>query len=552
MSSLPTLPRRNWLERLSLGLAIAISGVAALTLAGWWLRIEELMQPFPGLAAFKLNAALSFLAIGLALLAMELGHARFAPLALVATALGSLSLAQDVLGAEFRIDELLGRDFLALQTEHPGRMAAMLAALLVPSGLISAWHAWERAARERLMATAVVGSLLAAAGLSTLLGYGFGLQTVYAWGTNTATSPIAAIELILLGLAQLALAWRQSSVAPGDAPAWTPLPVVCGCVAVTVVCAFGLDAREDAFTNATTLSRIEQLAGQIKDSFDKQEGQFERIARTWGDRAEESDEGWKADARVQLLERGSGELGCVAIGFVDLKRRTVWSESLDNSGPTRGFDHTLAEERRDAIALAESRRGPAVSTTTSVLVAGRNLVKGVVIYSPVIRAGAITGFLSAEFAYQEFFESIASAKGSPLRADYHVAVAIGGETVYTRSEADPGPDATFTLERVYQLAARRIRISLTPTAVALSRTRRPLPEFALVTGLVVTALLGLSVHLYRSARTGQHAAEHSSRRLYAENEERRRVEARLKTSDERLRLALDSTQIGIFEWSVAA
>jgi hypothetical protein len=34
MSSLPTLPRRNWIERLSFGLAIAISGIAALTLAG--------------------------------------------------------------------------------------------------------------------------------------------------------------------------------------------------------------------------------------------------------------------------------------------------------------------------------------------------------------------------------------------------------------------------------------------------------------------------------------------------------------------------------------
>ena len=48
------------------------------------------------------------------------------------------------------------------------------------------------------------------------------------------------------------------------------------------------------------------------------------------------------------------------------------------------------------------------------------------------------------------------------------------------------------------------------------------------------------------------AAEHSNQKLLAENEERRRIEARLKVSDERLRLALDSTQIGIYEWSVPA
>src|SRR5690606_31150071 len=75
---------------------------------------------------------------------------------------------------------------------------------------------------------------------------------------------------------------------------------------------------------------------------------------------------------------------------------------------------------------------------------------------------------------------------------------------------------------------------------------------ALVAGLGFSLLLALSVQLARSARGGQRAAESSNRRLLAENEERRRVEARLKVSDERLRLALDSTHIGIFEWNVPA
>src|SRR5207237_2080466 len=75
---------------------------------------------------------------------------------------------------------------------------------------------------------------------------------------------------------------------------------------------------------------------------------------------------------------------------------------------------------------------------------------------------------------------------------------------------------------------------------------------AVSAGIGITLLLGLSVQLARNARAGQRAGGSSNRRLFAENEERRRIEARLKVSDERLRLALDSTQIGIFEWSVAA
>src|SRR5262249_58422116 len=86
----------------------------------------------------------------------------------------------------------------------------------------------------------------------------------------------------------------------------------------------------------------------------------------------------------------------------------------------------------------------------------------------------------------------------------------------------------------------------------LDEDRRYLPELALGAGFGISLLLGLSVHLARSARAGQRSAELSNKKLFAENEERRRIEARLKVSDERLRLALDSTQIGIFEWSVAA
>ncbi len=62
--------------------------------------------------------------------------------------------------------------------------------------------------------------------------------------------------------------------------------------------------------------------------------------------------------------------------------------------------------------------------------------------------------------------------------------------------------------------------------------------------------MGWSLQLWRRANSGQRAAELSNERLRAENEERRRVETRLKISDERLRLALDSTQIGVFEWNV--
>ena len=51
-------------------------------------------------------------------------------------------------------------------------------------------------------------------------------------------------------------------------------------------------------------------------------------------------------------------------------------------------------------------------------------------------------------------------------------------------------------------------------------------------------------------RRRQLAAELTSRQLRLENEERRSAEARLKVADERLNLAFDSTQVGVYEWDV--
>ncbi|NUQ01514.1 MAG: PAS domain-containing protein, partial [Armatimonadetes bacterium] len=551
MPSLPTLPQRSWLERTSLGLAAAITLLAALTLAGWWMRIDGLLQLGSNQAVMKANSALAFLAVGLALLALELGKRKLVPVAVIATGLGLVSLVQDIFRVDLQVDQMLGRDHLLFLTEYPGRIPAMVAACLVLGSMVLIWCAMESGAKARLFAEAVVGSVLASAGLSTLLGYGAGLQTVYTWGTDTATSPGSAIALCLLGAALLLIAWRNTMKTEGEAPSWSPMPAVIGCLTLSVVLWIGLRERERTFTSTNTMSQMDQFVVQIKDAFDKQASQIERIARKWGDGQEKAESVWQTDAR-QMLELGAGELGGLSIALVNARRRTVWSHPGSESGQTRDFDHTQSAERSATIDLAESTRGPQITPTTPVLTPAGTLVKGIVIYSPVIRAGAIAGFVAAEYDYRQFFQHIATTRVQQLLENYHIAVYIGGEPVFKHSDPDFAVDEKLALDKTYGIAGRRIRVSLTPTETALSQTRLFLPQLALAAGIGITVFLGLSVHLARSARAGQRAAEQSNRRLFAENEERRRIEARLKVSDERLRLALDSTQIGIIEWSVAA
>ncbi len=559
MDSLPTLPRRSWSERSSLGLATAITVLGATGLIGWLLRIDELLQPFPGLPEMKANVAAAMVLLGLVLFALEFGHRQWCQLALIPAAIGVVTLAEYLLHQGFFIDELIVTDHVLSQTESPGRMSAMVAFCLVLAGLALAWRGTQRAARARLFAEAVAGSLITSVGFSTLLGYAAALPPVYRWGTVTATAPMEAVALMLAGFAVLFLAWRDSVKAEGGPPAWSPMPAVIGCLTLTVILSVGLRERDRVSVRERTRIVTDFFAFSLKGTLDEQARQFETLARHWGD-STELETNWPATAATQMSSsadpsKNSSQVGCISIAYVDGSHRTVWTYPTNPS--TTGFDHFSVEERREAILKANDTGGAALSRTTNIFTPAGAVETGAVIYAPFTRGGKKNaGYIAAAFIYKALFKKIAELRQGQgldsIDSNYHIEVSIGGKNVYNSIAADARRSDEDAYQHTYTIADRNVGVSLTPSITALEQDRRDLPQLALAAGIGITLLLGLSVHLARSARAGQRAAELSSKRLFAENEERRRIEARLKVSDERLRLALDSTQIGIFEWSVAA
>ncbi|HKB57142.1 MAG TPA: response regulator, partial [Lacunisphaera sp.] len=122
--------------------------------------------------------------------------------------------------------------------------------------------------------------------------------------------------------------------------------------------------------------------------------------------------------------------------------------------------------------------------------------------------------------------------------------------VYEGMTPDEKLDERLRQSAVYNILNQHLTVTLVPRPAFLNANRQYLPEVALFSGLGVSLLFGLVVNLAQSARLRQRAAERTSRELIVENEERRRVEGRLKTADERLNLAFESTQVGVYEWDV--
>jgi PAS domain S-box-containing protein len=513
---------------------------------GWFLHVDRLVQPIEHRAPIMFNEGLCFLAMGFALLGRELGNKKSAWAGLVPGAIGILTGVEGFFGFDFKIDEFFARDTLLIDTVQPGRGSIMAACCIGVAGVTIFWRILEKRDRERLFAEAVSGSVLASVGFSTLLGYAFDMPAVYNWGTNTAMSVVTAAALLVAGSALLVLAWRESVQEEGGPPAWLPMPAVIGSLTATLIFWIGLQEREMDYLDGKTSTAADQAASTIKSLLDQQSNLVDRLARNGADNPDTNLVAWQTDAASLFDE--SKELGCVSISLIDTsdaKRTTRWVYPVQENLGSIGFEHSSELRRREAIEASRIKNIPEIATFAE---AGGKKNPGFVIYAPIGRTGKPSHYVAAEFLDARFFAAV--FKQLKLAANYTFVVSVGRVQVYSSTLSENDTRVPQTEKNCPNLLDQRIRLGLTPTKELRRADKGYLPEMALGGGLAITLLLGFTLHLARRARSGQYHSELSNKRLVAENEERRRIEARLKVSDERLRLALDSTQIGILEWNV--
>ena len=538
------LPHASWLERTSAALAATLCAIGVFVLAGAFVHPGPISHVFNGLESVTANSALTMLLLGVVLFALELGHAAAAWLALVPALIGAITLAEYGFHFNAGIDGLLMHRQPFADLAAPGRMHPVTAACAMVAGAVLGWRVFQPRSPWRILIQACAGSAIVTIGFSSLLGWATNLPAVYHWGSALPILPISGGAQLLLGLALLVRAWRENESLTGVSPAWLPLPVVVFSAMLTLIFWAGLREREALYQDTETQIAVNSLAGAVTHELDQQIDAFERMARRWSEAAEDAATVWEADAVTQLSAHGSP--GCVAIERVDESLHTRWVYPERGNEGSIDYDHGSDSVRLAAIDTARVTSGPVISGSVRIPTHG----PGFVLYAPLYRGGRFAGFVAGEFVYQSFFDTI--ARGLSLPSDYHCIVDIAGRRVYEVNADSTSPNDSHTLDQVFTIADRRIRLTLVPLPQYLQENRRYLPELALAAGLGITLLLGLSVHLARNARVGQRAAEFSNRKLLAENEERRRVESMLTVSDERLRLALDSTYIGIFEWQLSS
>lgn len=185
---------------------LIVGGIAVCV--GWLVGNVALVQVRADGAPMKFNAALGFIALGFsaALLLRNMRRAALA-CALFASAVGALTLAQDLLNIDLGIDELFVRAFIVEPGSVPGRMAPITAILCTLCGIGFATLS-TRSPESSSTFVGLLASIIAGLSATSLIGYATKTPIAYGWGASASIAVHAAGGFVIAALALGALSTR--------------------------------------------------------------------------------------------------------------------------------------------------------------------------------------------------------------------------------------------------------------------------------------------------------------------------------------------------------
>ncbi len=517
----PSAHSPGWLTRTSLFGITALVAMAALALIGWREHIATLVQLRPGYLPLQPNVALALAIAGFGLLAMEGGRRRTATfLALVPVAIGALTLMQYVAGWNLHIDQALVQVFVAVDPQFPGRMSRLTAATLACAGICLLWLNTGFWPRYRPLGTALAASLVASVGFAPLLGWLLGISISSPWSQITRPAPLTAVGLTLLGSLLLLRVWRNDPAGSAGLPSWLPTPVVAAGAVLTLLFASTLRDRELEYVRSATRLTLSNTATVLNFELDSQARALQRMAARW----REFDRGNAA------MRNQDGQAMCEdfpalrSLTLIGPTLHTAWFYPQAGNEYLIGYNHARDPLHARLIKAARQQDRTVFSPAVQLPLGGT----GFLICAPLpIIAQAPAEELIGEFSYPELIETVEQRLN--LSAFYAVTFTAAGRRVFERYPSDPvrhrlAQTATFTLNH------QRIGVELIPSERLIHLNQRLFPGVIGALGLGLSLLLGLVVDLTRTAHVRRSAAERANARLVAENEERRRAELALRTS----------------------
>ena len=511
------------MRNLPAGSAIVLLPLGASVLVGWFTGTAVLVNWGVAQAPAPANGALCLMVFALAFLGWQRFGRRWALLALLPAAAGLWTLLGRWLALPQGFDEWLVRHSLD-GTSAPGQLVPVLAACFATAGLAVATVAVGPITRWHIRILGGIGSLVGCAGLSAVLGHASGLAVATGTVAGGAVSLPMGLGLLVLGIGvvTLAVAMRPEHMRPVR---WLPVPMMLGCLAATLIVWAALRQREQVQALAATEARAAAAISALTVELELPVQAAEQIAAR-------ENFGIEYTPRMRRMDAEGLMQACPAVervGWLDAELRPVHTWERGGEVAAGAFDHLGNPRRKQAAERALATGLPEVLGPAD----GAKERPVFIVYKS-FRRGASVGAIAVQIGAQAWTErALARLPASGTAA---MAVSLGQVPLC----GGPTTEPTF-FDREYSIQGQPVRLTLTaPRADSFA-------QVVLGSGGVLALLMGLVVDQAARARWRQWLAEHAGERFAAEDRQRKQTEQRLKTSEERLSLAVEAGQVGIFD-----
>lgn len=276
-----------------------------------------------------------------------------------------------------------------------------------------------------------------------------------------------------------------------------------------------LHRQEVARVQGVTTEDLSRLQDQLRVQVDATVLSLSRMARSWVWRGRPARNDWKTDA--WLFVDYHEEIRAVA--WVDPDLQVRWLVPLSGTQGFVGRDLGGQSAHRAVFERALGAQRPAMSPANALVGEGDGFFVAVPIEQGTESAGFIVGFYG--------MQPLLTAIRKTLAQEYVVELIDDGETVFRSTNAQRAANAGWTVQHPVALYGHEWMLRMTPTRAAVKSRLSWLPESALVLGLALAVLIGVTVNQTQRARA-------TAARLTGEVRRRARVESQLRRSQEDL------------------
>ena len=207
-------------SRFSFYAAVCVALIALGVLAGWHLHMRALVQVIPGTIPMQYNTALCFLVLSFSAGAMLRRRELFPTIGGgFAALMGALVIFQYAAGITLGVDTFFFFPWEQTLSAHPGRMALTSAISFTVAGIALILFSQ----RQRTLVFFVIAHTLPLSlGLTSLLGYLFGITYVLPFRLGSQMAVHTATAFTIYGGAMLFYAWQYIPQNQDGMPKWMP------------------------------------------------------------------------------------------------------------------------------------------------------------------------------------------------------------------------------------------------------------------------------------------------------------------------------------------